>query len=318
MALLEINNLMLHFTTNLGKNRAVDDVSFTIESGETLGLVGESGCGKSTLGKAVMRLIEPTSGTIRLDGVDISELSQRQLVAYRHKMQMIFQDPFASLNPRARVGRIIEEPMIVNGWEKKKRKDRVLMLLDKVGLTIDSLHRYPHEYSGGQRQRIGIARALALNPSIIICDEAVSSLDVSIRAQIINLLSDLRDEMGLTLLFISHDLSTVKHIADRVAVMYLGKIVEIAETDKLWTTPQHPYSQLLMSVQTVPDPHRARGRKRNILRGELPGPYDLNQGCNFQTRCPHTQGKCRSIEPALIAVDSAQAVACHVRVMGND
>lgn len=316
MALLKITDLKTHFVTRRGTVYAVDGVSMDIEAGETVGLVGESGCGKSTFGKAIMRLIEPTSGTIELDDVDITHLAPRRLASHRHKVQMIFQDPYASLNPRATVGRILEEPMIVNKWgSKRERKERVAWLLEKVGLHTDALKRFPHEYSGGQRQRIGIARAIALEPKIVICDEPVSALDVSIRAQIINLMTDLRDELGLSYLFISHDLSTVEHIADRVAVMYLGKIVEIADSVSLWTRPLHPYSQLLTSAVPVPDPKisRVRNRVRNeeAQRGELPSPLNPPDGCKFHTRCPYTQWKCRIEEPPLISVGARHTVACH-------
>jgi len=312
VALLEVTDLKAHFATRRGTVYAVDGVSMAIEAGETVGLVGESGCGKSTLGKAIMRLIEPTFGTIALDEVDITHLTRRRLAGHRHKIQMIFQDPYASLNPRATVGRILEEPMIVNKWgSKSERVERVAWLLDKVGLPTDSVKRFPHEYSGGQRQRIGIARAIALRPKIVICDEAVSALDVSIRAQIINLMTDLRDELGLSYLFISHDLSTVEHIADRVAVMYLGKIVEIAESASLWTRPLHPYSQLLTSAVPVPDPKFSKGRKRDIPGGELPSPLNPPDGCKFHTRCPFVQSKCRTEEPPLLPVGATHTVACH-------
>ena len=313
MALLSIHDLKAHFATPRGTVYAVDGVSLDIGSGETVGLVGESGCGKSTLGKAILRLIEPNAGSIVLDGVDITHLKRRHLAHHRHKVQMIFQDPYASLNPRATVGRIVEEPLIVNRWgSDSERKERIVWLLEKVGLPTDSLKRHPHEYSGGQRQRIGIARAIALNPKIVICDEAVSALDVSIRAQIINLLTDLRDELGLSYLFISHDLSVVEHIADQVAVMYLGKIVEIADRDRLWAMPLHPYTQILMSAVPVPDPKIARERKIIIPRDELPSPLNPPGGCRFHTRCPYTQPKCREEEPPLRSVRGGQSVACHL------
>ena len=313
MALLSIRDLMAHFETPRGTVYAVDGVNLDIGSGETVGLVGESGCGKSTLGKAILRLIEPNFGSIVLDSVDITHLKRRQLARHRHKVQMIFQDPYASLNPRATVGRIIEEPLMVNGWgSDRERKERVAWLLEKVGLPTDSLKRHPHEYSGGQRQRIGIARAIALNPKIVICDEAVSALDVSIRAQIINLLTDLRDELGLSYLFIAHDLSVVEHIADRVCVMYLGKIVEIAERERLWAMPLHPYTQILMAAVPVLDPKIARERKKIIPRDELPSPLNPPGGCRFHTRCPYAQPKCRDEEPPLRPLQGRQSVACHL------
>ena len=318
MALLSIHDLKAHFATPRGTVYAVDGVSFDIGVGETLGLVGESGCGKSTLGKAILRLIEPTAGSIVLDGVDITHLKRRALARHRHKVQMIFQDPYASLNPRATVGRIIEEPLIVNRWgSARERKERVHWLLEKVGLPTDSLKRHPHEYSGGQRQRIGIARAIALNPKIVICDEAVSALDVSIRAQIINLLTDLRDELGLSYLFISHDLWVVEHIADRVCVMYLGKIVEIADRDRLWARPLHPYTQVLMSAVPVPDPVLARKRRKIIPRDELPSSLNPPSGCKFHPRCSHAVAKCRDEEPPLRRLVAGHAVACHL-VVGQD
>ena len=319
MALLSINDLKAHFSTRRGTVYAVDGVSLDIGSRETVGLVGESGCGKSTLGKAILRLIEPNAGSIVLDGVDITHLKRRHLTQHRRKVQMIFQDPYASLNPRATVGRIIEEPLIVNRWgSDSERKERVLWLLEKVGLPTDSLKRHPHEYSGGQRQRIGIARAIALNPMIVVCDEAVSALDVSIRAQIINLLTDLRDEIGLSYLFISHDLSVVEHIADRVAVMYLGKVVEISDRSRLWAMPLHPYTQVLMSSVPVPDPKIARERKKVIPRDDLPSPLNPPGGCRFHTRCPYTRQVCREEEPPLRAVRQGQSVACHLIAAQGD
>ncbi|MEQ9642132.1 MAG: dipeptide ABC transporter ATP-binding protein [Alphaproteobacteria bacterium] len=317
MPLLSVRDLTTHFPTRAGLVHAVDGVSFDLQAGETLGLVGESGCGKSTLGKTVMRLVEPTAGTITLDGVDITRLSRRRLLPHRRQVQMIFQDPYASLNPRATVGRIIEEPLIVNRVGiPAERKDRVAWLMERVGLRPEAASRYPHEFSGGQRQRIGIARALALNPKIIICDEAVSALDVSIRAQIINLLADLQAEFGLAYLFISHDLSVVEHISDRVAVMYLGKIVEVAGRDRLWSTPLHPYTQSLMSAVPVPDPEIARRRQRQRLQGDLPSPLNPPAGCRFHTRCPFAVEQCRAAEPALRDLPGGRAVACHLVEVG--
>ena len=313
MALLEVRDLAVHFRTHGRTVHAVDGASLAIAAGETLGLVGESGCGKSTLGKAVIRLIEPTAGSIILDGTDISNLSQRRLKPLRHKVQMIFQDPFASLNPRTTVGRIVEEPLIVGGrGSASERRARVRWLLERVGLDAGATRKYPHEFSGGQRQRIGIARALALSPNLIVCDEAVSALDVSVRAQIINLLADLQDELGLSYLFISHDLSVVEHISDRVIVMYLGKIVESATRELLWSRPLHPYTRSLIAAVPVPDPAMAKRRKRELLGGDLPSPFNPPSGCRFHTRCPHADAICRREEPPLRPIDDGQMAACHL------
>ena len=313
MTLLEVRDLKVHFSTRGRIVYAVDGASLDIASGETLGLVGESGCGKSTLGKAIVRLLEPTAGSIVLDGADISNLSERQLKPVRHKVQMIFQDPFASLNPRSTVGRIVEEPLIVNDCgTAPERKDRVMWLLERVGLDASATRKFPHEFSGGQRQRIGIARALALSPNLIVCDEAVSALDVSVRAQIINLLADLQDELGLSYLFISHDLSVVEHISDRVIVMYLGKIVESATRERLWSRPLHPYTQSLIAAVPVLDPVAAQQRERDVPRGDVPSPIDPPPGCRFHTRCPYVEEICRREEPPLRPIDDGQMAACHL------
>ncbi|MDI4234129.1 dipeptide ABC transporter ATP-binding protein [Bradyrhizobium sp. Arg237L] len=308
--LLAVENLRKYFSDGRGTLRAVDDVSFSIRAGETLGLVGESGCGKSTVGRTVMRLYEPTSGRILLDGLDIAQMGEQALRPLRRNIQMVFQDPYASLNPRSKVGRILEEPFIVHGGRGRgERWDRVASLLQRVGLNADAAERYPHEFSGGQRQRIGIARALALNPKIIVCDEAVSALDVSIRAQVINLLLDLQQDLGIAYLFISHDLAVVEHIADRIAVMYLGQIVETAPAESLWSHSWHPYTRALLSAA----PHRAKADepKRYLLEGELPSPMNPPPGCRFSTRCPFATDVCRESSPAEREIMNGHFVSCH-------
>ncbi|MSP87404.1 MAG: dipeptide ABC transporter ATP-binding protein [Alphaproteobacteria bacterium] len=298
------------FSRVSGAVKAVDGVSFDIRAGETLGFVGESGCGKTTTGRMLIRLIEPSAGRVTFMGQDVLALEGEALRRLRREMQIIFQDPFGSLNPRMTVEEIIAEPLVIHGeGDSAHRAERVRELLDVVGLATYAATRYPHEFSGGQRQRIGIARALALKPKLLICDEPVSALDVSIRAQIINLMQDLQREFGLTYLFISHDLGVVKHIADRVAVMYLGKIVEIADKRQLYAQPKHPYTQALLSAIPVPKP--GRRRQRTVLKGDVPSPINPPQGCRFHTRCPHVMDACRKIEPALIAV-GGQQVACHL------
>jgi oligopeptide transport system ATP-binding protein len=290
--------------------KAVDGVSLTIQEGETVGLVGESGCGKTTFGRAILRLEEPTSGEIYFEGQSILQHDKKKMQALRKKMQIIFQDPFSSLNPRKTVAHIIGEPLLVHGMRsRKKREERVLELLQVVGLRKEHMRRYPHQFSGGQRQRIGVARALALNPKLIVCDEAVSALDVSIQAQVINLLKDLQDDFRLTYLFISHDLSVVEHVSDRVAVMYLGKIVELSPSKALYEKPLHPYTQALLSAVPIPDPalHRA---DRIILKGDVPSPIDPPPGCSFHPRCLYAQDICRQKTPALKEISAEHWAAC--------
>ena len=296
-----------------GDVKAVDDVSFEIYEGETLGLVGESGCGKSTCGRAVLRLYEPTAGTIEIDGREIAKADQTALRKMRPIMQMVFQDPQASLNPRMTVADIIAEPLSEHTRKTgKERLDRIYELMDAVGLNRDFANRYPHEFSGGQRQRIGIARALALNPKFIVCDEPIAALDVSIQAQVVNLLEDLQKEFGLTYLFISHDLSMVRHIADRVAVMYLGKIVELAPRDGLYEDPHHPYTKALLSAVPEPDPVAHDEANRVILQGDVPSPSDPPQGCNFCTRCPSVMDICKRDDPEFREITPGRFVACHL------
>jgi oligopeptide/dipeptide ABC transporter ATP-binding protein len=299
------------FAREVGAVRAVDGVDFAIGRGETLGLVGESGCGKSTTGRMLIRLIEPTSGTVRFEGQPLQGLDADRMRALRREMQIIFQDPFGALNPRMAVQDIIAEPLVVHRWRTRaEQRRRVRDLLEVVGLAGYHAERFPHEFSGGQRQRIGIARALALSPKFIICDEPVSALDVSIQAQIINLMQDLQAELGLTYLFISHDLGVVKHIADRVAVMYLGRIVEIADKKRLYAGPRHPYTQGLMA--SIPVPRPGRRRERLVVRGDVPSPSDPPSGCRFHTRCPHVMEVCRRLEPRLLNVEPDHAAACHL------
>jgi peptide/nickel transport system ATP-binding protein len=297
---------------HVGDVKAVDGVTLTIRRGETIGLVGESGCGKSTIGRAILRLYEPTAGRISFDGRDITRLSESDLRPLRARMQMIFQDPFASLNPRHSVGRLVGEPMKVHEHlNKSERALRVRELLDVVGLPRDAINRYPHEFSGGQRQRIGLARALALNPEFVVCDEPVSALDVSIQAQIVNLLEELQDEFGLTYLFIAHDLAVVRHISDRIAVMYLGKVVEVAPAEDLYENPLHPYTIALLSSIPIPDPEVERTRETIRIYGDLPSPANPPAACRFHTRCPFVQEtRCRDDEPLLRELEGHQ-VACH-------
>jgi oligopeptide/dipeptide ABC transporter ATP-binding protein len=307
-----MTDVVKHYRTAGGTVHAVDGVSLTVASGEVLGLVGESGCGKSSLARLAMRITNPDSGTIELDGADITKLGRNELRSHRAKMQMIFQDPFASLNPRTTVARIIEEPLIVHRrGNAAKRRERVHWLMNKVGLPIEAGSRLPHEFSGGQRQRIGIARALALSPKLIVCDEPVSALDVSIRAQVINLLAALRAEFGIGYLFISHDLSVVEHVADRIAVMYLGKIVELADRRTLWRKPLHPYTRALMAAVPMPSVGKT-GKTIPMLKVDPPSPLAPPSGCRFRTRCLYAQEICRTAEPALRAVEgSPRFVACH-------
>ncbi len=318
--LLDVRNLKKYFPVRkgfFGKDvqyvKAVDDVTFHIKKGETLGLVGESGCGKSTTGRTLIRLYEPTEGEIIFGGAEIGRLSQHELKPFRKKIQMIFQDPYASLNSRMTVGDIIGEPLDIHGLANgKERLEKVHDLLHTVGLQPDHATRYPHEFSGGQRQRIGIARALAVEPEFIIADEPISALDVSIQAQVVNMLEDLQNELGLTYLFIAHDLSMVKHISNRIGVMYLGKLVEIAESDELYQKPTHPYTQALLSAIPLPDPNIAKANKRIILEGDVPSPLNPPSGCRFRTRCKYATEKCAQAEPVLKEVAPGHSVACHL------
>jgi oligopeptide transport system ATP-binding protein len=297
---------------HVGDVKAVDGLSFDIYRGETLGLVGESGCGKSTTGRAILQLYRPTEGAVEFDGEDMVAMKGETLRHMRRRVQMIFQDPYASLNPRMTVGSIISEPLDVHDiMPKNQRRDRVQELLEIVGLNPYFVNRYPHEFSGGQRQRIGVARALAVQPDFIVCDEPISALDVSIQAQIINLLEELQDEFGLTYLFIAHDLSVVRHISDRIAVMYLGKIMELADRDELYANPLHPYSQALLSAVPIPDPEIERKRKRIILEGDVPSPVNPPKGCNFCTRCPVRLDICEEQEPEWKDVGGGHFVSCH-------
>ena len=317
-ALLNVRNLVKYFPIENSDDvvKAVDDVSFDIKSGETLGLVGESGCGKSTVGKTLLRLTEPTSGEVRFENQNIVGLPAKQMQLLRREMQIIFQDPYASLNPRLSILSTVSEPLKIHGiGSKSDRTARTAELLSKVGLDPNYMHRYPHEFSGGQRQRIGIARALALNPKLIICDEPVSALDVSVQAQVVNLLQDLQAEFGLTYLFISHGLAVVEHISQRVAVMYLGKIVEIAEGRELYDNPLHPYTKALLSAIPVPDPKKKR--ERIILKGDVPTPINPPSGCRFRTRCPFAIEDCARVVPELREIQPDHFAAC-IRVEGYD
>jgi oligopeptide/dipeptide ABC transporter ATP-binding protein len=311
MPLLSLRDVHVRFDTPAGTVRAVNGVSLDLAVGETLGLVGESGCGKSTLGKAIMKLVPVAGGEIVVDGVDIAPLDRRELTNMRRKVQMIFQDPYGSLNPRSTVGRSVAQPLMLAGWKADAAAERVETLLRWVGLPSEAKQRFPHEFSGGQRQRIGIARALALNPRLIICDEPVSALDVSVRAQVINLLDDLKAEFGVSYLFISHDLSVVEHIADRVAVMYLGTIVEAGGRDQIWRNPRHPYTQALLAAAPIANPKAARARRRTVLQGELPSPLNPPAGCAFHSRCPIAQERCRTERPKLRPVGGGVTAACH-------
>ena len=316
-AVLKVENLKVHFPVKGGLFtkkqvvKAVDGVSFEIYPKETFGLVGESGCGKSTTGRAIVKLYEPTSGTVYYHGEDVTKIKGGHLAEFRRNVQMIFQDPYASLNPRMTVGEIIREPMDIHHIfnTKEEREQRVRELLDIVGLKPDHIRRYPPEFSGGQRQRIGIARTLALHPQFIVCDEPISALDVSIQAQVINLLEHIQKEMGISYLFIAHDLSMVKHISDRIGVMYLGNLVEIGDSDDVYHRPLHPYTQALLSAVPIPDPRVAREKKRIVLEGELPSPLDTPSGCVFRTRCPNATERCAREKPGMVNVGK-RTVAC--------
>ena len=319
--LLRVENLKKYFPIKrgivfqreVGRVHAVDDVSLELKTGETLGLVGESGCGKSTLGRCIIRLLELTSGSIIFDGKDISRLSRRALRPMRGDAQMVFQDPYASLNPRKRVGTIIADPLRIHGDSNRRQiRERVRELLELVGLSPEHINRYPHEFSGGQRQRIGVARALALHPKLIIADEPVSALDVSIRAQVINLLDDLQDELGLTYIFIAHDLGVVRHVSDRIAVMYLGKIVEVSPAEELYKRPVHPYTEALLSAVPIPDPEITAQRQQVVLEGDVPSPIVPPSGCRFHPRCKYATEICSQVEPPLIDHGGeGHVAACH-------
>ena len=318
--LLEVRNLRMHFPVTEGVMfrkvvatvKAVDDVSFTLRRGETLGLVGESGCGKTTTGRCILQLEKPTAGEVIFEGEDLSKLDRKGLSAKRERMQVIFQDPYSSLNPRMKVGSIIGEPMKVHGIlpDGKQRRERVAELLSVCGLNPKFMDRYPHEMSGGQRQRVGIARALALNPQFIVCDEAVSALDVSIQAQVINLLEDLREKFNLSYLFIAHDLSVVRHLCHRVAVMYLGKLVELADSDELFDHPRHPYTKALLEAVPIPDPELEKGRVHRIMQGEVPSPMNPPSGCVFHPRCPLAVDSCKREVPQARELRPGHWVAC--------
>lgn len=316
--LLEVNDLIKHFPIKggvfgrvMGHVKAVDGISFYVNKGETLGLVGESGCGKTTTGKVVLRLEEATEGQILFEGKNVLDMGREEMRAMRREMQIIFQDPYSSLNPRMTVGNIIGEALEIHGLAKGKKKEkRVKELLETVGLTAHHMRRYPHEFSGGQRQRIGVARALAVDPKLIVCDEPVSALDVSIQAQVINLMEDLQDDFDLTYLFIAHDLSVVKHISDRIAVMYLGKIVEMADKNELFENPIHPYTQALLSAIPIPDP--TIKREKIILKGDVPSPVNPPSGCRFHTRCPYVMDICKTEEPEFVDWGDGHYAACHL------
>ncbi len=308
--ILEVNNLTKFFPTPSGLVHSVDGVSFSVARGETLGLVGESGCGKTTTGRTIIRLYDPTSGSINFDGQDITRLTPKEMLPFRKRIQMIFQDPYASLNPRMTVGDIIREPLIIHGFPKDEHSDRVAHLLKLVGLNSGQAGRYPHEFSGGQRQRIGIARALAVEPELIICDEPISALDVSIQAQIVNMLEDLQKSLGLTYIFIAHDLSMVRHISTRVAVMYLGQIVELSGSDELYTNPKHPYTISLMSSIPIPDPDKSDARPQVFLDGEIPSAVNPPSGCRFRTRCPRAKSECSGIDALLRDIGKNHLCSC--------
>jgi oligopeptide transport system ATP-binding protein len=318
--LVQVQDLKMHFPIytgifrkHTGDVKAVDGVSFDIMAGQTLGLVGESGCGKSTVGRAMLRLYEPTAGRVVIDGEDVARMAPEALRKKRPSMQMVFQDPQASLNPRMSLAEIVSEPLDEHtGWTRDQKLERVYELMDQVGLNRRFVNRFPHEFSGGQRQRIGIARALALKPRFIVCDEPIAALDVSIQAQVVNLLEDLQEKLGLTYLFISHDLSMVRHLAQKVAVMYLGRIAELSPSKDLYARPLHPYAEALLSAVNEPDPELAARRNRIILKGDVPSPANPPQGCNFCTRCPKVMDICKTVKPDLLEVEPGRLVACHL------
>jgi oligopeptide/dipeptide ABC transporter ATP-binding protein len=317
--MVEASHLKLYFPIKqgtlidrtVGHVHAVDDVSMELKERETVGIVGESGCGKSTLARCIVRLLEPTSGTLRFRGDDVTHLGRKALQPMRREVQLVFQDPVSSLNPRKRVGQIVGTPMRLHGAEKEKVIPRVRELLQLVGLNPEHVNRFPHEFSGGQRQRIGVARALAVEPRLIVLDEPVSALDVSIQAQVINLLDDLQDEMGLSYIFIAHDLSVVRHVSDQIAVMYLGKIVELSPAKELYTKPIHPYTEALLGAIPIPDPEENRTRERVVIEGEPPNPIDPPSGCRFHTRCPRATDVCTQVEPPLASYAGGHLAACH-------
>ncbi|KGR89955.1 peptide ABC transporter ATPase [Ureibacillus massiliensis 4400831 = CIP 108448 = CCUG 49529] len=316
--LLEVANLKKYFpihtgvlSVNKSYVKAVDDLSFKVREGETLGIVGESGCGKSTTGRTIMRLIEPTEGSIKFDGIELSTLSKKEMRNTRRDIQMVFQDPYASLNPRHSVEKILEEPLIVHGiGSSVERKRKVHELLEIVGLSVHHAKRYPHQFSGGQRQRVGIARALMTNPKLIIADEPVSALDVSIQSQVLNLMQKLQEDLRLTYIFISHDLGVVRHISDKVGVMYLGRMVELADSESLYREPLHPYTQALLSAVPIPDPEF--NREQILLKGDIPSPSNPPTGCSFHSRCPYVMDKCKIEIPKFVEVQSGHSVACHL------
>jgi oligopeptide/dipeptide ABC transporter ATP-binding protein len=317
--LVEVEHLKLYFSIKEGilvdrevaRVHAVDDVTLSIAEGETVGLVGESGCGKTTMSRAIMRLIDATDGSIRFRGRDVTRAGRREMDPLRREMQMVFQDPFASLNPRKRVGQIIGMPLRLHGTDRGDVDGKVRELLGRVGLHPEHINRYPHEFSGGQRQRIGVARALALEPRLIVLDEPVSALDVSVQAQIINLLDDLQDDFGLTYMFVAHDLSVVRHVSDRIAVMYLGKLMEVSPAEELYTKPIHPYTSALLSAIPIPDPEENRRRERLVVSGEPPNPINPPSGCVFHPRCPRATDVCRTVEPPLARYPNGHLAACH-------
>jgi oligopeptide/dipeptide ABC transporter ATP-binding protein len=317
--LLGVDHLQVYFPIKagviidrqIGQVHAVDDVSFALLEGETLGVVGESGCGKTTLIRALVRLIEPTSGSVSFDGDDITKLRRKQMEPIRRQMQMVFQDPQASLNPRKRIGQILATPLQIRGVARNKVQQEAASLLDRVGLPKDVVNRFPHEFSGGQRQRIGIARALAVNPKLVLLDEPVSALDVSIQAQVINLLDELQDELSLSYVFVAHDLSVVRHVSDRIVVMYLGKLMEVSPAEELYTKPIHPYTSALLGAIPIPDPNQNRSRDRVVVTGEPPNPINPPSGCRFHTRCPRASELCRTSEPPLTEYAAGHLAACH-------